>query len=110
MKQPNQIIDGKKDRLRYKFWMFATLGSAGTGVLLFPYLTYLVMRIRQVRNGATKLGIGMSLQLFAIAFSFRSAAYLEQAERHILEQYVVGYLINPGQLVYIDAMKQSNHL
>ena len=108
MQNRNAIIDGRRDRLQYKFWMFSTLGSAGVAVLLFPYLTYLVMRMRSVRNSATKLGIGSMVQLFGLFGSLSAATNLEKVERHVLEVYVVDYLIGRNQLVYIDAMKSSN--
>jgi glucose uptake protein GlcU len=90
--------------------MYATMGAAGTGIVLFPYLTWVVMRMRRVRDrNGTKLAIGTMVQFFAFAASFKCAAKLEQTERTILEQYVSPYLISGGQLVYIDAMKSSNH-
>lgn len=59
MQNRSKIIDGKKDLVRYNFWMYACMATAGTAIALFPYLTWVVMRMRRVRDRyGTKLAIG----------------------------------------------------
>lgn len=89
--------------------MYSTVGFAGVGVAIMPYLMYTIHRLRKIKNSQQKLAFGVGTQILCIACSLMTAKKLEEIEHKCIERYLVDYLVYGNQLVYIEAMKSTNH-
>jgi hypothetical protein len=100
----DHILD-PKDKIQYKFW-YRSVGALGMiSMATFPYIVYLTIRLKKVKNFSNKLAISTMVQFGTLMMLIQAGKNFEVNEK----KYVEKYLSNLGidELKSFDANKYA---
>ena len=93
LQEHDRILE-PKDKVTYKFWYRSVGGLGMLTMATFPYIVYLTIRLRKVKNFSNKLAISGMVQFASIMMLIKAGHKFEEYEKSFIGKYFDGITID----------------
>ena len=108
LQQHDQILDSA-DKITYKFWYRSVGGLGMLTMASFPYILYLTLRLKKVKNFSNKLAVSTMIQFSSLLMLIKAGHKFEEHEKSFVQKYFAGLTIDHLKNFDVRIYKQGGY-